>query len=406
MTAALAQFSIPGIEHISVLGALERNVSIQLQQVRALNLIWLLQQQRRLVAGTHVLVVGGGFAGLTAAAAASRLGARVTLLERAKSLLGLQRNNRVRVIYPFIHEWPHPTSKDGHAALPVLDWHASLAGDMASEVLAGFERECAHGRIELRLGSAPLDEKDLSAAAQRGEVILALGLGVERSFGALPLGSYWLDETIRLPTFADRRARHLVSGLGEGGVIDTMTLALAEFSHGGLAAAIDAIDGMSAVHQALLDIDGQVDLTAADTEDGNRALTTAYAALPVPRGVDDWLLAHRRPDTDVTLNGPEPDALSAKADRLNRFVTSRLLATGIVAYHPGTISKLTGDDQNGYSVTFGDETQLACDRIHIRHGAVPALRAAFPSLWAVYEPHRMRLPFDVPVRQWPNGAFD
>ena len=402
----LAPFSIPGVEHVWVLGALERNVSIQLQQVRALNLVWQLHRTGRLVAGTEILVVGGGFAGLTAAAGAARLGAEVTVLERGAALLSLQRNNRVRVIYPHLHEWPRPEAKHERAGLPVLDWRAQLAADMAAEVLAGFEREMARGHIVLRLDAPPLDEAGVLEAALRGEVILALGLGVERSFGSLPLGSYWLDDTIRQPVVDGRPARHLVSGLGEGGVIDAMTLALSDFSHGQLADAIDAVDGMAAVHAALLAIERDVDLEAADTARANRELTAAYRALVVPPAVDDWLRAHRRNDTAVTLNGPERDAISPKADLLNRFVMSRLLQTGVVDYHPGAIATLTGDDHAGYAVTFDDGSRLDFDRVHIRHGTVPALAAAFPSLWARYRPNRMSLPFDVPLRQWPPTAFN
>ncbi len=402
---ALAPFSIPGVEHVWVLGALERNVSIQLQQVRALNLISHLHEQKRLVAGTKILVVGGGFAGLTAAAGAARLGAEVTVLERASSLLALQRSNRVRIIYPHLHQWPRPEAKNERAGLPILDWHAQVARDMAAEVLAGFDAEAARGHIALCLGAPPLDEPGVLDAARQGEVILALGLGVERSFGSLPLGSYWLDDTIRQPVVDGRPARHLVSGLGEGGVIDAMTLALRDFSHGQLATAIDAVDGMAAVNTALLAIERDVDLEAADTSRANRELTAAYRNLSVPAGVDDWLRSQRRSDSAVTLNGPEHDAISPKADLLNRFVMSRLLESGVVAYHPGTIATLVGDDQAGYAVTFDDGSRLDCDRVHIRHGTVPALAAAFPSLWASYRPYRMTLPFDIPQREWPAGKF-
>src|SRR5690242_14985936 len=126
----LAPFSIPGVERVWVLGALERNVSIHLQQVRALNLVWLLREAGRLPAGGELLVVGGGFAGLTAAAAAGRFGARVTLVERAPELLALQRRNRVRYIHPNVHEWPRPEAAIDHARLPLLDWKAGLAADM------------------------------------------------------------------------------------------------------------------------------------------------------------------------------------------------------------------------------------------------------------------------------------
>jgi hypothetical protein len=399
--AALRPFTIPGEARIWVLGALERNVSIQLQQVRALNLVWALSSTGRLRAGDRLMVVGGGFAGLTAAAAAGRLGLRVTLVERGREFLALQRRNRTRFIHPHIHEWPRPEAEQERAGLPLLDWGAGLSADMAAEVLAGFEAEAARSAITVELGAPPVD---LSRATAEGHVILALGLGVERSFGSLPLTSYWMDDQIATPVDG-RPVRHLVSGIGEGGVIDVLYLAIQEFSHAAIARALRDVDGMATVREALLAIEAEAPVDALDTAAANALLTDRYAAVPVPPAVDTLLRARRRADTDIVLNGPERHPLSPKADVLNRFLISRLLATGLLAYRPGKIAACDGDDAQGWTVTLDDGATIACDRIHMRHGTVPALAAAYPSLWERYAPARRALPFDVPARLWPAGYF-
>jgi len=400
--AALAPFTMPGEPRVWVLGALERNVSIQLQQVRALNLVWALASTGRLRAGDRLTVVGGGFAGLTTAAAAARLGAKVTLVERGRELLALQRRNVTRYIHPHIHEWPRPEAEEARAGLPLLDWGAGLSAAMAAEVLAGFEAEARRAGITVALGAAPCD---LARATEEGHVVLALGLGVERSFGNLPLTSYWMDDQIATPV-AGRVDRHLVSGIGEGGVIDVLYLVLREFSHEAIARALRDVDGMAPVREALLAIEAEAPVDALDTAAANALLTERYATLPVPPAVDALLRARRREDTAVVLNGPERHPLSPKADVLNRFLISRLLATGILSYRPGKIAACDGDDAGGWRVTLDDGAVIPCDRVHMRHGTVPALAAAYPALWERYAPARRALPFDVPQRLWPRGFFE
>jgi hypothetical protein len=272
---------------------------------------------------------------------------------------------------------------------------------MAAEVLAGFEAEAERGGITVSLGAPPVD---LARAAEEGPVVLALGLGVERSFGNLPLTSYWMDDRIATPV-AGRVVRHLVSGIGEGGVIDVLYLVLQKFSHESVARALRDIDGMAPVREALLAIEAEALVDALETAAANALLTARYATLPVPPAVDALLRARRRDDTVVVLNGPERHPLSPKADVLNRFLISRLLAMGILTYEPGKIAACDGDDARGWRVTVDDGAVITCDRVHMRHGTVPALAAAYPALWERYAPARRALPFDVPARLWPAAFF-
>src|SRR5262245_56495822 len=103
--AILPYALVPGMPGIYVCGCFERWVSIHLQAVRGLNLAWALCESGRIGPGARAVVVGGGFAGLAAAAGLGWKGVRVTLLERGPALLHTQKNNRVRHIHPHIHEW-------------------------------------------------------------------------------------------------------------------------------------------------------------------------------------------------------------------------------------------------------------------------------------------------------------
>src|SRR4051794_37203117 len=62
----LEQFAIA--KNLYLLGTFEKGLTIYNQQVRALNLVWAMIQTAPKAALRKVAVIGGGFAGLTAAA--------------------------------------------------------------------------------------------------------------------------------------------------------------------------------------------------------------------------------------------------------------------------------------------------------------------------------------------------
>ncbi len=411
MDAILPYALVPGLPRVYICGCFERWVSIYLQAVRALDLAWAMVESGRVASGARVAVVGGGFAGLTLAAGLGRKGVAVTLVEQNTQLLATQRANRVRSIHPHIHQWPHPGALEPHAGLPLLDWHAGLSADMADQVLRAFDAEVARSRIIVATGARPVvlsaDARSASlawggrAAEAFDAVVLALGVGIEKSFGQLPLRSYWSDDHIA--DIGPVLRRHLVTGIGEGGVIDALYLRLAGFSHAEFAARIDAIDGMGEVAHALIEIETEV--AGLDDRAANQALHRRYGNLRVPSAVDDFLRSRLRGDTHVTLNGPEPHPLAARADVLNRFLIARLIALGELHYRSGKIADLVAAG-SGFVATFDDGVALHFDEVEIRHGTVPSLKAGFPSVWERYQPARAALPHLVPAPAWPQGYFE
>jgi len=388
---------VPEVPGVYVCGCFERWVSIHLQAVRAFNLAWALRETGRIAAGARVCVVGGGFAGLAVAAGLGRGGALVTLMEQHGALLDTQRRNHVRWIHPHIHEWPRPGAMEARAGLPLLDWTAGLSADVAAQVLDGFAAETRRSHIEVLTGARPGGLPEGYDAA-----VLALGVGVEKSFGDLPLRSYWADDSIA--SIKDGPARHhLVTGIGEGGVIDALTLRIGGFSHAEIARAIDAVPGMDAVRAALLQIEASIEDLPDDR--ANAVLHEHYGALPVPPAVDELLRARMRRDTRVTLNGPEAHPLAARADILNRFLIARLVALGEMTYVPGKIASIVTDGA-GYRATLDDGVAMSFDEVNIRHGTVPSLRAAFPDVWERYHPARIRLPHLTPEPYWPAGYYE
>ena len=291
---------VPDFPNVFVCGCFERWVSIHLQAIRGFNLAWALAKERGVA---RVTVVGGGFAGLACAAGLGRLGVQVTLLERNPELLATQRHNHVRFIHPHLHQWPRPGCLDPRAELPMLGWSAGRSSEMAREVLDGFAAEVKRSNIDVQLGVKTVD------LGAHETVVLALGVGVEKTFGALPLRSYWADAHISVEHPGTLR-HHLVTGIGEGGVIDALYLRLRDFSHQRFAEAFASMPGMKAVDAELLALEEEV--ASLDDAAANERLSRFAQTFEVPREVDAFLEANLRTDTQVTLNGPERFPLAAR----------------------------------------------------------------------------------------------
>ncbi|HEY0557527.1 MAG TPA: FAD-dependent oxidoreductase, partial [Thermoanaerobaculia bacterium] len=124
----LKLLSVEGHPQVFVLGSQARYVTIYAQQVRALNLVSALAKSGYFSRSTRLAVVGGGIAGLTAAAAAARAGVgRVSVFEREPTVMRLQRNSEKRYVHPHIYDWPFEKEPHTEADLPVLGWSAGIA---------------------------------------------------------------------------------------------------------------------------------------------------------------------------------------------------------------------------------------------------------------------------------------
>ena len=139
---------------LHVLGCSDRPSTLFMQQCRAINLAWALREKGQLKPGSRIAVIGGGVGGLTAAAACRLLDCQVTVLERLDGPLALQRGNHTRFLHPRIYDWPEPGSTAGETDLPVLNWSAGLAGDVADTILRQWEDGFAGIDVDVRLNCA------------------------------------------------------------------------------------------------------------------------------------------------------------------------------------------------------------------------------------------------------------
>ena len=187
-----------------MLGSFARYVTIYSQQVRALNLVDALAKSGQLHSGSDLVVIGGGVAGVTAAAAAAVKGARtVALFEKEESLMRLQASSSERFVHPHLYDWPEERRSDS-ADLPIMNWTQNTADLVVTALLAQWQdlRSRLGSRIETpRTGCAKLAVRPV--AGGRVEVqadedaprvvdlaILAIGFGVDDTSQTR---SYWAN---------------------------------------------------------------------------------------------------------------------------------------------------------------------------------------------------------------------
>jgi hypothetical protein len=246
---------------IYVVGCLERGVTVYKQQVRAHNLtwaLWELDQKEKVI--KRIAVVGGGIAGLTAAACFLSLfdEGSITIFEQRWDLCPLQQGADNRWLHPRIYDWPVKGSRVPSASLPVLNWSEGRASDVARTVLSEFGRRCAQidpkgDRVEIYVGLGHLrvtaSEKRIEWIGNRTKrsdaffrvgdpqgssatydvIVAAPGFGLESGVEGYTTASYWRNDQIAQPILNGTRRSCLISGFGDGALIDLFRLTIERF---------------------------------------------------------------------------------------------------------------------------------------------------------------------------------
>jgi hypothetical protein len=254
---------VPGLY---LVGSMEKGVTLYNQQARAHNLVWALwelQQNAGLRVG-RVAIVGGGVSGLTLAACImSRFDKviSVTLFEQLWDLCPLQQGSDTRWVHPKIYDWPAVGSRSPNAQLPVLDWMEGRASDVVRAVVTQFTAFCDRfakpperltvylglRHFQIKLGADHKKEvswvgnkairsgaffhigKPEGSVAQFDTIILAIGFGLETVTPGYASDSYWRNEQVGQPSLDGTRRRYLVSGFGDGALVDLCRLTIERF---------------------------------------------------------------------------------------------------------------------------------------------------------------------------------
>jgi hypothetical protein len=247
-----------------VVGTFDKGVTVLSQQIRALNLVRALVESEFVscldmdAAKKKIAVIGGGFVGLMIAAGLikKKANAEITIFEERDALLPLQQGSDSRWLHPHIYDWPGDGSESAVAMLPVLNWTAGRASDVVVQILAQWKRIAAEGtsvalycnarhlqvhempertdRLQIEWVGERRDPSDGTSDPQMSAVgssesfdavILAVGFGPERDAAS----SYWRNETLGQPSLDQPRRPYLVSGQGDGAMIDLLRLRISQF---------------------------------------------------------------------------------------------------------------------------------------------------------------------------------
>jgi hypothetical protein len=254
---------------IYYIGTFNAGVTVLSQQTRALNLALAMVESslircaipdRRPPKSLKIAVVGGGFAGLTFAAGliAKHAAAEITIFEERDVLIPLQHGSDSRWLHPQIYGWPGPSSEMTAAMLPIMNWTAARASDVAVQILSDWKAFAtrSHARVtlycntrhlqiqeegqsnQLRLewvgekrnpkDGSILDEaqkSSLGASEVFNCVVLAVGFGLEADNAF----SYWRNEELAQPSLEQPRKTYMVSGAGDGAMIDLLRLRVSSY---------------------------------------------------------------------------------------------------------------------------------------------------------------------------------
>jgi len=385
----LPLFEAPQWPRLYVLGCFARYVTIYAQQVRALNLIHCMALSGVLSGRTRLALVGGGIAGVTAAAAAIRMGiSGVAIFEQDEDILALQQTSEQRYVHPHIYDWPLAGGVDDReAGLPILTWQAGRAADVRNRIKGGWDQIVKDAGLSwqaIRRGKATQIEQDQAGLLVNREafdaVILAVGFGHDAVLGTDTDG-YWTDSRINSREVNSEEGDWLVSGTGDGALTDLMRLCIRGFRHEQVLGAIDD-DVRVRVGEELLGAERN-GLGADDLE-----RIYLKAAGQVGEYLDNKeLLKQRTIPGTVWLNAKRKDIFSPRASVLNRLITAYLLSRErFKLIDPPRKIKVNADWRPGGLVdlrTKGGSKPFLVRHSVLRHGPrrETTLAASFPQIY-------------------------
>lgn len=420
-------------------------VTFQSQQIRALNLVWALKEADLLGKGKRVAVIGGGLAGLTAALAARWCDATVRLFEERPDLMHLQRGCHLRYIHPNILDWPDPKAQVPFTSLPILNWGCGSAAFVSELIIGQWSKLC--GEIKdfrnCQVQRIKYDKKeqkpivsisDPEHGSQTYDIVLAAtGFGMERKMERVPFLSYWHNDRFSQPVIDVRTPqRYLVSGCGDGGLVDVIRLRLLDFDHRRFSEMLVNLQVTEKLRTELLEIDREAVLLtkskfspALQSSGGNAKeaksivkseiaefIWRRYTGLNIPPELEQYVRDKKRVDTEVFLNANAKHPYSLDSAIINRFAYLLVEKYAGVKFIQGKLEKVTREaGKYCATVRYANHHKgvQKFDEVILRHGPERNLAALFNEtvaesiVNAEVEPEEMQTRFFTPG--FLNDAF-
>lgn len=385
----------PGWPGVYLLGIFDDRITFFSQQARGSNLAYALAQPALLKPDSTIAVIGAGAAGLAVASglALLRPDAKIKVFEREQESLHLQRGCARRNLHPHIYDWPARSSINKEAGLPYLNWSEDSAAKVAETVGTQFDvlQALYKDRLELVTDSTVKTLKMhggsylLEYAGKHSSdlkpytadvVILAIGFGEERKLDGIQSASYWSDKgTPDNHKARVQDTRYVVSGSGDGALVDLCAAALQNFDHTELIKTVTRASGLDDVKDELRAIDAE-----AASIDGPFDFMGEYRArlgdMPACMSLVSELLPRVKTRGTVIFNTKQPECLKQPTSTLNRFMAFLIFQAAESAGKPIThvVGELIQDPDHHGKYTAGSQS-IEGDDFTIRHG--PEKQATF-----------------------------
>jgi hypothetical protein len=384
------QANVKEIPNTFSLGCYAKRVTFYSQQNRALNLIWALFKKSKINEKSNVAIVGGGLAGMTAAIAAKLKGCSVSLFEAEDEFMPIQRGNSTRYIHPNIYEWPAIGSEKDETELPFLNWSAGVTEEVVKQIENGWLQYSEGIEVNMSTYVKSIYSSGNDTYILTGFkplkfdcVILAVGFGAEKPMENVAMTLYWTTDGLHQSNGWNKKTKYLVSGCGDGGLIDTLRLTIKDFKHKDFTKKFLTEDFEKTYHD-LLKIDQSI--KENDPEKASLALMEAYEKISIPKDLDDYIKANLRRNNEVVLNGRTPTFLTLESSIINRFAVYLVMRAEKVTFTHGDISVTKKDSK--YTVTFKRKSNSETDdfdEIVVRHGPEPVIGKLTDQYFAHYD---------------------
>ncbi|OJU74085.1 MAG: hypothetical protein BGO09_09800 [Bacteroidetes bacterium 47-18] len=233
-----------------LIGIYQNGITVYKQQVRALNIFFALVKTKKLKKGDTVGIIGGGIAGITFAAAAMKSNMKVVIAEKESKYLHLQHGCSIRILHPYIYDWPDDNAFLPFTELPVLNWKCNSADDVVKQILDEFEEiekdfiKEFENELDMTFNSYlnateisvenSADENKIVLSVKDKEglhpnhcdiIIYAIGYGRENGI------SYWENDSVAQLINVAQNKCVIISGTGDGGVSDSLRLMMEGFNY-------------------------------------------------------------------------------------------------------------------------------------------------------------------------------
>lgn len=380
------------------LGPFAARVSFISQQYRALNLVWALTHKGLVKRDQKVAVIGAGLAGVTAAMALIAMGCKVKLYDMRNGVMARQRHTNHRIVHPNVNRWPMH-SLNPSTDLPFLNWFGAKAGTIFRAVRDEWKRVATEENqawgvevIEINeraMGGLFLTTTSPAANGDFDAVILAVGFGDEIQADGFDPVDYWRDDLIEDDRTSRPNSVFIVSGCGDGGLIDALRLVHFGFDKGRLVLdTAEALTG-SPIAEMIEAAETSQQRTPASLAECYKACGTLLVTDARYADVDRRLTASLRESmTTVRLideNLPAP--YSPAAAPIHKLMVAHARARDAIFFSNATAARVGSEpDIRRRSIMVGEDPFDADTKVIVRHGA----NAKFGRLLTVAEQDRLK----------------